>query len=68
MWILVLVRRPSWNHRQSGYIQSRQLRPNNYQMNRHEPLWRIEAFNPSRVAAWGPAFKAFAHSMLRKDP
>jgi len=37
-------------------------------MNRHEPLWRIEAFNPSRVAAWGPAFKAFAHSMLRKDP
>ena len=37
-------------------------------MNRHDPLWRIEAFNPSRVAAWGPAFKAFAHSMLRKDP
>ena len=36
-------------------------------MNRHEPLWRIEAFNPSRVAAWGPALKAFARSLLRKD-
>ncbi|WP_422060258.1 GNAT family N-acetyltransferase [Sphingopyxis sp.] len=36
-------------------------------MNRHEPLWRIEAFNPSRVAAWGPAFKAFARPLLRKD-
>ncbi len=36
-------------------------------MNRHEPLWRIEAFNPSRVAAWGPAFKAFAQTLLRKD-
>jgi hypothetical protein len=36
-------------------------------MNRHEPLWRIEAFNPSRPAAWGPALKAFAHSLLRKD-
>lgn len=36
-------------------------------MNRHDPLWRIEAFNPSRVAAWGPALKAFARSMLRKD-
>ena len=36
-------------------------------MNRHDPLWRIEAFNPSRVAAWGPAFKAFARSLLRKD-
>ncbi|MBA3942887.1 MAG: GNAT family N-acetyltransferase, partial [Sphingopyxis sp.] len=36
-------------------------------MNRHEPLWRIEAFNPSRVAAWGPAFKAFARTLLRKD-
>jgi hypothetical protein len=35
-------------------------------MNRHEPLWRIEAFNPSRVAAWGPALKAFARSMLGK--
>ena len=35
-------------------------------MNRHDPLWRIEAFNPSRVAAWGPALKAFARSMLRK--
>jgi hypothetical protein len=37
-------------------------------MNRHDPLWRIEAFNPSRVAAWGPALKAFARSLLRKDP
>lgn len=37
-------------------------------MNRHDPLWRIEAFNPSRVAAWGPALKAFARSALRKDP
>lgn len=37
-------------------------------MNRHEPLWRIEAFNPTRLAAWGPAFKAFARSLLRKDP
>lgn len=36
-------------------------------MNRHDPLWRIEAFNPSRVAAWGPAFKAFARTLLRKD-
>jgi hypothetical protein len=36
-------------------------------MNRHDPLWRIEAFNPSRIAAWGPAFKAFARSLLRKD-
>lgn len=36
-------------------------------MNRHEPLWRIEAFNPSRVAAWGPALKAFGRSLLRKD-
>lgn len=37
-------------------------------MNRHEPLWRIEAFNPSRLAAWGPALKTFARSLLRKDP
>ena len=37
-------------------------------MNRHDPLWRIEAFNPSRVAAWGPALKAFARSVLRKKP
>lgn len=37
-------------------------------MNRHDPLWRIEAFNPSRPAAWGPALKAFARSALRKDP
>lgn len=36
-------------------------------MNRHDRLWRIEAFNPSRLAAWGPAFKAFARSLLRKD-
>lgn len=36
-------------------------------MNRHDKLWRIEAFNPSRLAAWGPAFKAFARSLLRKD-
>lgn len=36
-------------------------------MNRHDPLWRLEAFNPARVAAWGPALKAFARSMLRKD-
>lgn len=37
-------------------------------MNRHEPLWRIEAFNPSRIAAWGPALKAFARHMLGKKP
>lgn len=37
-------------------------------MNRHEPLWRLEAFNPSRLAAWGPAFKAFARPLLRKQP
>ncbi|WP_432767872.1 MAG: GNAT family N-acetyltransferase [Sphingopyxis sp.] len=36
-------------------------------MNRHDPLWRIEAFNPARVAAWGPALKAFGRSMLGKD-
>ena len=36
-------------------------------MNRHDPLWRIEAFNPSRPAAWGPALKAFARPLLRKD-
>jgi len=36
-------------------------------MNRHDPLWRIEAFNPSRLAAWGPALKAFARSVLRKE-
>lgn len=36
-------------------------------MNRHEPLWRIEAFNPSRVAAWGPAVRAFARPLLRKN-
>ena len=35
-------------------------------MNRHDPLWRIEAFNPSRPAAWGPALKAFARTLLRK--
>ncbi|MBA4748723.1 MAG: GNAT family N-acetyltransferase [Sphingopyxis sp.] len=27
-------------------------------MNRHSKLWRIDAFNPARVAAWGPAMKA----------
>jgi len=36
-------------------------------MNRHDPLWRIEAFNPSRLAAWGPALKAFARPLFRKD-
>jgi hypothetical protein len=36
-------------------------------MNRHDPLWRIEAFNPARVAAWGPALKAFARAVLRKE-
>ncbi len=36
-------------------------------MNRHDPLWRIEAFNPSRPAAWGPALKAFARALLRKE-
>ena len=36
-------------------------------MNRHDPLWRIEAFNPSRIAAWGPALKAYATSALRKE-
>lgn len=36
-------------------------------MNRHEPLWRIEAFNPSRIAAWGPALKTRLRSMLGKD-
>lgn len=36
-------------------------------MNRHDVLWRIEAFNPSRVAAWGPALKAFVRSVLRKE-
>ena len=36
-------------------------------MNRHDPLWRIEAFNPSRLAAWRPALKAFGRSLLRKD-
>ncbi|SEH12048.1 Acetyltransferase (GNAT) domain-containing protein [Sphingopyxis sp. YR583] len=36
-------------------------------MNRHDPLWRIEAFNPSRIAAWGPALKAYARSVSRKE-
>ncbi len=36
-------------------------------MNRHDPLWRIEAFNPSRVTAWGPALNAFGRAMLRKE-
>ncbi|MDO9370446.1 MAG: GNAT family N-acetyltransferase [Sphingopyxis sp.] len=35
-------------------------------MNRHDVLWRIEAFNPTRVAAWGPALKAFVRAALRK--
>jgi len=36
-------------------------------MNRHEPLWHIEAFNPARIAAWGPALKAFARAMLGRE-
>lgn len=36
-------------------------------MNRHEPLWRLEAFNPARIAAWGPAIKAFARSKLGRE-
>src|SRR3546814_19890922 len=36
-------------------------------MNRHDPLWRIEAFNPSRLAAWGTALKAYVRSLLRKE-
>ena len=36
-------------------------------MNRHERLWRLEAFNPSRIAAWGPAIKAFARSWLGRE-
>jgi hypothetical protein len=36
-------------------------------MNRHEALWRLEAFNPSRIAAWGPAIKAFARSKLGRE-
>ncbi|MGH6651399.1 MAG: GNAT family N-acetyltransferase [Sphingopyxis sp.] len=36
-------------------------------MNRHEPLWRLEAFNPSHIAAWGPAIKAFARSRLGRE-
>ena len=36
-------------------------------MNRHEPLWRLEAFNPARIAAWGPAMKAFARSKLGRE-
>ncbi|WP_260580508.1 GNAT family N-acetyltransferase [Sphingopyxis sp. PET50] len=36
-------------------------------MNRHEPLWRLEAFNPARIAAWGPAIKAFARSWLGRE-
>ncbi|WP_033073697.1 GNAT family N-acetyltransferase [Sphingopyxis sp. MWB1] len=35
-------------------------------MNRHEPLWHIEAFNPARIAAWSPALKAFVRPALRK--
>jgi len=36
-------------------------------MNRHERLWRLEAFNPSRITAWGPAIKAFARSKLGRE-
>ena len=36
-------------------------------MNRHERLWRLEAFNPSRIAAWGPAIKAFARSLTARE-
>jgi hypothetical protein len=36
-------------------------------MNRHEPLWRLEAFNPAHIAAWGPAIKAFARSKLGRE-
>lgn len=36
-------------------------------MNRHEPLWHIEAFNPARIAAWGPGLKAFARSVLGRE-
>jgi hypothetical protein len=36
-------------------------------MNRHDRLWRLEAFNPSRIAAWGPAIKAFARSWLGRE-
>ena len=39
-----------------------------YWMNRHEPLLRLESFNRGRIAAWGPALKSFARSLLRKDP
>lgn len=38
-------------------------------MNRHEPLWRIEAFNPARFAAWGPASRAWVRRWLdRRHP
>lgn len=36
-------------------------------MNRHEPLWRLEAFNPARIAAWGPSIKTFARSALGRE-
>lgn len=32
-------------------------------MNRHDPLWRLEAFNPARIAAWGPALKAYVRHL-----
>lgn len=32
-------------------------------MNRHNHLWRIEAFNPARPAAWLPAIKAKLRAM-----
>ncbi len=34
-------------------------------MNRHDPLWRLEAFNPARIAAWGPALKAYVRYLRR---
>ncbi|MDZ3832539.1 MAG: GNAT family N-acetyltransferase [Sphingopyxis sp.] len=33
-------------------------------MNRHEPLWHIDAFNRARIAAWGPALKTFVRSAI----
>jgi hypothetical protein len=36
-------------------------------MNRHEPLWRLEAFNPARITAWGPALKAVARSFAGRE-
>src|SRR3546814_20818181 len=33
-------------------------------MNRHEPLWPIEAFNPAAIAPWGPALQVFPRPAL----